>query len=116
IYKLIRATLDAAGQGDLIKDAEQYEAALRQVIRRCQTAYLILLESEERYNLVHAYIARPILEAPSDIEPVEAQANRLLDQYLEDQRRNAKVTIPSGDFRFINKYASADHKAGDQAV
>lgn len=116
IYKLIRATLAAAHQGDLVKDSEQYEESLRRVLQRCEAAYLVIPEDEERYNLVHDYIVRPIREATSDIEPVEERANRMLDQYLEDQRSRPKLIMPTGDFRFITRYASTDRKIQEPAA
>jgi WD40 repeat protein len=116
LSRRIKATLASQGHNDLIQNAEQYEGALQSVIKTCQSAYLIILEDEQTYNLIHDYIVRAILDATSEIVPIEEQANRLLDQYLEDQRRKPKTTIPSRHYRFIKKYASPQRKADTPAV
>jgi hypothetical protein len=110
LARRIRATLAAAGQGNLIQSDETFDATLGRVLRRCQDAFLVIQEDEQRHNLIHDYIVRAIRDATADIETVEERANRLLDQYLEDQRRNARATIPFRHLRFVTRFASPERK------
>jgi len=112
----IKATLATNNQANLIQDSEQFENALRGIIERFQAAYLIISEDEQKYNLIHDYIVRSILDATGDIETVEEQADRLLDQYLDEQKRKLSVLIPRRHFRFIVKYATPQRKSDEPAA
>ncbi len=111
----IKATLKDKSQV-LPKSDQEYDLALQRVLTRCQSAYLVILESTQTYNLINDYIVRPILDATSDVETAEAQANRLLQRYLDDQRRHPGLFIPFRHMRFIAKNASPQNKSAGPAI
>jgi len=112
----IQATLAANEQSSLITSAENFDRILTIILHRFIESYIVVLEDEQTYNLAHDYIVRSILDATSEIDSVEEQANRLLDQYLDDQRRKPNILIPFRHFRFITKYATAKRKEDEPAA
>ncbi|MBD2055328.1 hypothetical protein H6F88_04690 [Oculatella sp. FACHB-28] len=111
----IQTAMQSKGQAALLRNDQAFYTALQQVLEQCMNGYLIVLEDEQTYNLVHDYIVTPIREATADIETVEEQANRLLDRYLEEQRQNPHTIVPVRGFRFLIKYASPHRLSQDTA-
>ena len=89
---------------------------VRTVLQRLLDAYLVVPEDEDKYNLIHDYIVRPILFATSDVSPVEERANRLLERFLEEYRGDLGTRIPLKQSLFIRKFASQNERAKPQAV
>ncbi|HWW61119.1 MAG TPA: hypothetical protein VN181_07120, partial [Thermoanaerobaculia bacterium] len=85
-------------------------------LERATRALLVIREDEERYNLRHDYLARPILDATAGAQTIEQRANRVLDHYLERERSDPRVTIPRRDLRLIRKFASPQRKGEPAAT
>jgi|GEM_PF-4546655 len=86
------------------------------VIKRALNAFIVIQEDEERYNLLHDYIARPIFDATAGVQTVEQRANRALDHYLELSRSGNRVIIPRRDLRLIRRYATAQKRSEAAAI
>jgi hypothetical protein len=97
-------------------DRKAFDDTLAKLLKTFENNYLIIREDLEHFNLANDYIVRPILDATTDIDPVEARANRLLEQYLTDERRDRRITIPLHHLRFINKYGTVDRRVQPAAA
>jgi WD40 repeat protein len=112
----VRDAMQASGQGGLLTDMATLNAAVLASLRRCVGAYLANVDSDNRYNLAHDYIVPSIRDATAELRTVEDQANRLLNQYVEDQARDPGVVMRFRHFLFIGRHASPALKGKEAAV
>jgi WD40 repeat protein len=110
LAQYVAAGLDIAGQGSLVTGPGELRNTVCQVLRRCVDSYLVILEDENLYNLSHDYIVRPIRDATADLETIEEQANRLADRYVEDGKRNSRLVLSLGHYRFLTRYLSPQRR------
>ncbi|MHB8067733.1 MAG: WD40 repeat domain-containing protein, partial [Desulfobaccales bacterium] len=116
IREQVRGAMQVSGQGELLTTDQELDAALHDALKRCIDLYLIILESEDRYNLAHDYIVPSIRDATADLRSIEEQANQLLSQYLDQQSVDRWVAMPLRHYRFIRKNASPELKGGEKAI
>ena len=102
----ILADMEAGGQPPVAR--VEVEAALDRVLHRFLGSFILILEDEEKYNLAHDYLASPIRDATAEIETVEERADRLLDQFLEQQRAFGRLVVPWNKLRYIRNFASPE--------
>jgi hypothetical protein len=97
-----------------------YNVPVREIAASClddaMRTYLVVLDDEQRYNLRHDYLARPILDATAGTQTIEQGANRILDHHLERFKSDSAVIIPRRDLRLIRKYAAPQRKSEHAAV
>ncbi|HLP80800.1 MAG TPA: NACHT domain-containing protein, partial [Nitrosomonas sp.] len=84
--------------------------AVQNILNQFVTARLIVHTDEDKYNLVHDYLAAYIKIATEGMETNTERANGLLRRYTASYRENRNVFIPYEHLRSIQKFASLDVK------
>ena len=91
---------------------EEIQAILNQFV----AARVLIHTDEDKYNLVHDYLAPYVRTATEGTETNTERANRMLKRYVAEYKEDPKTRIPFGRVRWIKKYASADVKSGEKAL
>jgi hypothetical protein len=111
-----RVTAQLVSGANLPASRAEVEAALDRVIGRLRGAYVLIDEDEQRLNLAHDYLSLSIRDATADIETAEEQANRLLEQYVQQARTDAALVVPLHSYRSIRRYATPERRARTEAA
>jgi hypothetical protein len=90
---------------------EQVKGILQQFV----AARILIHTEEDKYNLIHDYLATYVRAATEGVETNVERADRLLRRYVAEYKEDPKTRIPFRHVRRIQKYASADVKSGEQA-
>ncbi len=90
---------------------EDVQAILNQFV----AARILIHTDDDKYNLVHDYLAPYVRTATEGTETNVERANRLLKRYVAEYKEDPKTRIPFGRVRSIQKYASAEVKSGERA-
>lgn len=90
---------------------EQIQAILNQFI----TARVLIHTDEDKYNLVHDYLAPYVRTATEGTETNTERANRMLKRYIAEYKEDPKTRIPFGRIRSIQEYASTEVKGKSKA-
>jgi hypothetical protein len=112
----IHSAMQASGQAGLLTDTATLKAAVAASLGHCMRAYLVNVDSDNRYNLAHDYIVPSIRDATAELRTVEDQANRLLNQYVENQIHDPRAVMRFRHFLFIRSHASPALKGKESAV
>ncbi|MBI3913966.1 MAG: ATP-binding protein [Chloroflexi bacterium] len=85
------------------------------ILNQFVAARILIHTDDDKYNLVHDYLAPYVRTATEGMETNVERANRLLKRYLAEYKEDAKTRIPFGRLREIQRYTSAQVKEGDKA-
>lgn len=87
---------------------EEIQAILNQFV----AARVLIHTDDDKYNLVHDYLAPYVRTATEGTETNTERANRMLKRYVAEYKEDSKTRIPFGRLRWIQKYASAEARSG----
>lgn len=90
---------------------EQIENILKQFI----SARILIRTDDNKYNLIHDYLALYIHTATLDTETNTERSNRLLRRYIAEYKEDSTTRVPFVRLRELQKYASLDVKSSEQA-
>ena len=88
---------------------------IQAILNRFVTARVLIHTDEDKYNLVHDYLAPYVRTATEGTETNVERANRLLKRYVGEYKEDSKTRIPFGRVRWIQKYATAEVRSGEKA-
>ncbi|MFL6633430.1 MAG: AAA family ATPase [Massilia sp.] len=104
---LQRIVIDAKGTSQVPASKKELKFALDNILARSLDNFVVIRESEDRYNLAHDYLVTPVRNATVGLETTEEQANKLLDRYIENARVD-RVILPWKSRRFIQRFATPE--------
>src|SRR6185503_18053249 len=81
---------------------EEIQAILKQFVN----ARVLIHTDDDKYNLVHDYLAPYVRTATEGTETNVERANRLLKRYVAEYKEDPKTRIPFSRVRSIQKFAS----------
>lgn len=102
-------------KGQLPASKVEIETTLDRVLLRFMDAYIIILEDEDHFNLIHDYVTSAVRDATADVETVEEPATRLLEQYMAQGKLVRNVVLPLKTLRFIQRYANRETLSKSEA-
>jgi len=97
---------------NVVSRPEEIQVILNQFV----SARVLIHTDDDKYNLVHDYLAPYVRTATEGTETNTERANRMLKRYVAEYKEDPKTRIPFGRVRWIKKYASADVKSGEKAL
>ncbi len=103
--------LGQAEGGSSVSRSEEVQAILNQFV----AARVLIHTDDDKYNLVHDYLASYVRTATEGTETNVERANRLLKRSIAEYKEDPKTRISFGRLRWIEKFASPEVKSGDKA-
>jgi conflict system STAND superfamily ATPase/sulfatase-modifying factor enzyme 1 len=88
---------------------------IQAILKQFVAARLLIHTDDDKYNLVHDYLAPYVRAATEGTETNIGRANRLLKRYVAEYKEDPKTRIPFGRVRWIQKYASGEAKSAEKA-
>ncbi len=88
---------------------------IRAILNRFVDARIVIHTDDDKFNLVHDYLAPYIHTATEGMETNVERANRLLKRYIAEYKEYPKMRLSYRHVRWIQKYASADIQGGTKA-
>lgn len=103
LFDIVRNSIRTSHERSLFSGDIEYCTVFDIALKKCFDNVLIINSAEDKYNLVHDYIARPIKDVTADIQTTEETANNLLKTFIE--RRALKPVMPIPTYLFIKRHA-----------
>lgn len=91
------------------------QAEVQAILHQFVDARILIYTEEEKYKLVHDYLAPYVSTATEGTVTNVDRADRLLNRYVAEYREDPKVRLRHDHFTLINKYASAEAKNKQKA-
>ena len=110
----IRRGISGTGEASDATPASRPEE-IQTILNRFVAARVLIHTDEDKYNLVHDYLAPYVRTATEGTETNVERANRMLKRYVAEYKEDSKTRIPFGRVRWIQKYASAETKAAEKS-
>jgi HEAT repeat protein len=88
---------------------------IQNILNQFVAARIVIHTDDDKYNLVHDYLAPYVRTATEGAKTNVERANQLLKRYLADYKEDAKTRIPFRRLREIQKHATAEVKGGEKA-
>jgi formylglycine-generating enzyme required for sulfatase activity len=100
-----------AGTATSLENPKEIQAILKQFV----DARVLIHTDDDKYNLVHDYLASYVRVATEGVETNVERANRLLKRYIAEFQEDPKTRIPFRRAQWIQKYASPETKSSERA-
>jgi len=113
IFDQVCVELSAKGPIRAAKD--EVCEALGRVLLRLTESYILILEDEDRFNLIHDYLTSPVRDATANVETIEERATHILEQYIAESKLNRHIVLPFKTMRYIEKFADPEIRARTEA-
>ena len=94
-----------------LENPKEIQAILKQFV----DARVLIHTDDDKYNLVHDYLASYVRAATEGAETNVERANRLLKRYIAEYQEDPKTRIPFRRAQWIQKYASPETKVNEKA-
>ncbi len=88
---------------------------VQKILNQFVDARIVTHTDDDKYNLVHDYLATYVRFATEGSESNVERANRWLKRYVAEYKEDRQTRIPYGRTRFIQKYASGELRNTDTA-
>ncbi len=88
---------------------------IRTILNQFVAARIMIHTNDDKYNLIHDYLAPYVRTATEGTETNVERANRLLKRYVAEYSEDPKTRIPIGRVRWIQKHALAEVQRSDKA-
>ncbi len=88
---------------------------IQKILNQFVAARIVIHTDDDKYNLVHDYIAPYARAATEGAETNIERANRLAKRFLAEYNEDPETRIPSRHLRLIRKYASVELISGRKA-
>lgn len=91
------------------------EQGVRKILEQFVDARILIHTDEDKYNLVHDYLAPYVRTATEGVETNAERANRWLKRYLAEYSEDGRTRIPFRRLRLVQKHAAPDLKGSPRA-